>query len=178
MFDDLLRHLKDRLLTPVAARIGRRVHPNVVSVAALVVGLAVGVLAARRHYGAALACWAVKRALWQHWLPRLRVAPQLSVVDSVPVPVCRFARATQCRLAAEHWRPGPSSAPSRWRSTRGIVVGSHRIAELRPNLVLSWREDLQPGVEPWRSASTYGRGSPMTEQLAEYDRAAGEDDRY
>jgi phosphatidylglycerophosphate synthase len=63
VLDDLLRHLKDRLLTPVAALVGRRVHPNAVSVAALLVGLAVGVLAARRQYGAALACWAANRAL-------------------------------------------------------------------------------------------------------------------
>ena len=63
MFDDLLRHLKDRLLTPVAARLGRRVHPNAVSVAALAVGLLVGVLAARRLYGAALAAWALNRVL-------------------------------------------------------------------------------------------------------------------
>jgi hypothetical protein len=42
--------------------------------------------------------WAVKRALWRHLLPHLRGDPQLSILDSVPVPVCRFARAKQCRL--------------------------------------------------------------------------------
>ena len=63
MFDDLLRHLKDRLLTPVAARVGRRVHPNAVSVAALAVGLLAGALAARRLYAAALAAWALNRVL-------------------------------------------------------------------------------------------------------------------
>jgi len=68
----------------------------------------------RRHHGAlfpALATvhrttflrqaanlWAVKRALWQALVPRLRGDPQLSIVDSVPVPVCRFARAKQCHL--------------------------------------------------------------------------------
>ena len=63
MFDDLLRHLKDRLLAPLAARVGRRVHPNALSVVALAVGLAVAVLAARRQYGAALGCWAANRVL-------------------------------------------------------------------------------------------------------------------
>src|SRR5690348_4567851 len=42
--------------------------------------------------------WAVKRALWQQLLPHLRGDPALSIVDSVPVPICRFARAKQCRL--------------------------------------------------------------------------------
>jgi hypothetical protein len=42
--------------------------------------------------------WAVKRALWQALLPRARGDTQVSIVDSVPVPVCRFARAKQCRL--------------------------------------------------------------------------------
>jgi len=41
---------------------------------------------------------AVKRALWQDLVPRLRGDPRLSILDSVPVPVCRFARAKQCRL--------------------------------------------------------------------------------
>ena len=42
--------------------------------------------------------WAVKRALWQQLVPRLHGDGQLSILDSVPVPVCRFARAKQCRL--------------------------------------------------------------------------------
>lgn len=63
MFDDLLRRLKDRLLTPVAARIGRRVHPNTLSVVALACGLAAGALAAQRAYTAALVLWALNRVL-------------------------------------------------------------------------------------------------------------------
>jgi hypothetical protein len=42
--------------------------------------------------------WAVKRALWAALLPRVRGDRRLSILDSVPVPVCRFARAKQCRL--------------------------------------------------------------------------------
>jgi hypothetical protein len=42
--------------------------------------------------------WAVKRALWQACVPEARGDARLSIVDSVPVPVCRFARAKQCRL--------------------------------------------------------------------------------
>lgn len=63
MFDDLLRRLKDKLLAPLAAGIGRRVHPNTLTVVALAAGLAVALLAARRQYGAALGCWALNRLL-------------------------------------------------------------------------------------------------------------------
>ena len=67
----------------------------------------------RRHYGGwfpALATvdrttfarqaanlWAVKQALWRRVLARVPHDPALSIVDSVPVPVCRFGRAPRCR---------------------------------------------------------------------------------
>jgi hypothetical protein len=57
--------------------------------------------------------WAVKRALWRALLPQLRGDAHLSIVDSVPVPVCRFARAKQCRLypgVAAYGRPRPLPA--------------------------------------------------------------------
>ncbi len=41
--------------------------------------------------------WAVKQALWQRLLDRVPHDPCLSIVDSVPVPVCRFGRAPRCR---------------------------------------------------------------------------------
>jgi phosphatidylglycerophosphate synthase len=63
VFDELLRGLKDRLLAPLARRVGPGVAPNVVTVAALLAGLAAAALAGRRAYGAALACWALNRVL-------------------------------------------------------------------------------------------------------------------
>jgi hypothetical protein len=42
--------------------------------------------------------WAAKEALWQHLVRRVRRDRELSILDSVPVPVCRFARAQRCRL--------------------------------------------------------------------------------
>ena len=63
MFDDVLRVLKDRLLAPVARWLGPGVHPNVVSVAAFLVGVGAAVLAARRAYSGALALWALNRVL-------------------------------------------------------------------------------------------------------------------
>jgi hypothetical protein len=43
--------------------------------------------------------WAVKRRLWETLAPPAAGAPQLSILDSVPIPVCRFARAKRCRLS-------------------------------------------------------------------------------
>ncbi len=45
--------------------------------------------------------WKVKERLWQDLLSRVHSDPALSLVDSFPVPVCRFARAYRCRLLAE-----------------------------------------------------------------------------
>jgi hypothetical protein len=41
--------------------------------------------------------WAVKERLWRLLLDRVPHDPALSLVDSVPAPVCRFARASRCR---------------------------------------------------------------------------------
>src|SRR5512144_2826424 len=41
--------------------------------------------------------WGVKRALWQHLAASVPCDPTLVLIDSLPVPVCRFARAYRCR---------------------------------------------------------------------------------
>ena len=41
--------------------------------------------------------WAVKQALWRHLAAATRHDPALALIDSLPVPVCRFARAHRCR---------------------------------------------------------------------------------
>lgn len=45
--------------------------------------------------------WVLKERLWRHLLKRISYAPQISLIDSFPVPTCRFARAYRCRLLAE-----------------------------------------------------------------------------
>ena len=72
----------------------------------------------RRHYGEwfpalrevhrttftrqAANLWVAKERLWQHLLRReIGFDPLVSLVDSFPVPVCRFARAYRCRLLPE-----------------------------------------------------------------------------
>lgn len=44
--------------------------------------------------------WALKEHLWQLLLTVLPHDPQLAIVDSLPVPVCQFARAYRCRRFA------------------------------------------------------------------------------
>jgi hypothetical protein len=41
--------------------------------------------------------WAVKQVLWRHLAAATRRDPALALIDSLPVPVCRFARAYRCR---------------------------------------------------------------------------------
>src|ERR687883_1256162 len=41
--------------------------------------------------------WAVKLALWRHLAAAARRDPALALIDSLPVPACRFARAHRCR---------------------------------------------------------------------------------
>jgi hypothetical protein len=59
---------------------------------------------------------AVKRTLWEHLLHLVDYPPWLVVLDSLPVPVCRFAPATFCRRLREsrpmgtiRWLGRPSS---------------------------------------------------------------------
>ena len=42
--------------------------------------------------------WRVKEALWQMVLAQVPHDPRVALVDSFPVPGCRFARADRCRL--------------------------------------------------------------------------------
>jgi hypothetical protein len=42
--------------------------------------------------------WRIKEAIWQWLLPQIDFDEQVSLVDSFPVPICRFARASRCRL--------------------------------------------------------------------------------
>lgn len=41
--------------------------------------------------------WKVKELIWLHVLTMIDYDPYISIVDSFPLPVCRFARANRCR---------------------------------------------------------------------------------
>src|SRR2546421_2971914 len=45
--------------------------------------------------------WQLKARLWQHILHELELDRELSLVDSFPLPVCRFARARRCHRLRE-----------------------------------------------------------------------------
>jgi phosphatidylglycerophosphate synthase len=63
MQDVALRAHKDRLLTPLVMRLGRRVHPNTVSGIALGVGLLAAAAITQQAYWLGLALWAFNRIL-------------------------------------------------------------------------------------------------------------------
>jgi hypothetical protein len=45
--------------------------------------------------------WVAKERLWRELLGRIDFDPRISLVDSFPVPTCRFARAYRCRVLPE-----------------------------------------------------------------------------
>jgi hypothetical protein len=45
--------------------------------------------------------WRVKEILWQQLLKGVEFDPKISIVDSFPLPACRFARAPRCRRLRE-----------------------------------------------------------------------------
>jgi phosphatidylglycerophosphate synthase len=63
VFDHFLRVRKDRLLAPIARRLGRRVSPTAITALAFIVGLAAAYGAATRASGLALGCWLANRLL-------------------------------------------------------------------------------------------------------------------
>ena len=63
MFDDWLRKLKDRLFEPIAPLVGRWLHPNLISLLGLLVGLAAALLASRGRSVPAFFAWMVNRTL-------------------------------------------------------------------------------------------------------------------
>ncbi|TVR05306.1 MAG: CDP-alcohol phosphatidyltransferase family protein [Spirochaetaceae bacterium] len=61
MFDHVLRRGKDHLLAPLVRVAGSRFHPNLISVAAAVIGVAAAVALANGAYGLAAALWVSNR---------------------------------------------------------------------------------------------------------------------
>lgn len=54
--------------------------------------------------------WQVKEALWQYLLTRIDHDPALSLIDSCPIPVCRFARVPHSRRLREYSAYGKDEA--------------------------------------------------------------------
>jgi hypothetical protein len=45
--------------------------------------------------------WRIKQKLWEHVLTMIDFDPYISIIDSFPLPICRFARACRCRRLRE-----------------------------------------------------------------------------
>jgi len=45
--------------------------------------------------------WKVKEKLWEYLLGKIQYDPYISIIDSFPMPICRFARANRCRRLRE-----------------------------------------------------------------------------
>lgn len=57
MFDELLRPLKDRVLSPLVTAVGRRMHPNTITLIAFLFGAVSAVMAVMGWYMAGLILW-------------------------------------------------------------------------------------------------------------------------
>lgn len=118
--------------------------------------------------------WVAKERLWQELLRRIGFDPRISLVDSFPVPTCRFARAYRCRLLPEE------SAFGYDEMTKQTFYGLR--AHLRvcwPGVIcalslapadaheLSVAEELLQGVKGWVLGDRNYWSPRLTEQLGE-----------
>jgi len=100
--------------------------------------------------------WHYKIQIWHHLLARMRFDRRISLIDSFPVPICRFARAYRCRRLRE------IAAFGRDEVARQTFLGLR--AHLRvcwPGVIVDFRlapanihelqvaEDLLEGVHGW-----------------------------
>jgi Transposase DDE domain len=110
--------------------------------------------------------WAVKQHLHQHLVTQIEFDPRLSLVDSVAVPVCRFARAYRCRRLRELAAWGHDEvAKQTYLGLRahlrvcwpGVIVDGRLTAANLSDLAVG--EDLLAGVTGWVLADR-NYGSP------------------
>ena len=116
--------------------------------------------------------WAVKYRLHQHLLAQVKFDPQLCLVDSVAVPICRFARAYRCRRLRELAAWGHDEvAKQTYLGLRahlrvcwpGVIVEGRLAPANHSDLAMA--EDLLAGVTGWTLADR-NYGSPrLAEQL-------------
>src|SRR5215203_1098487 len=114
--------------------------------------------------------WAVKKMLWKHLLGRIHFDPEVSLIDSSPVPVCRFARAYRCRRLAEESAFGyDEMSKQTFYGLRahlrvcwpGVICGLS--LEHRPTPTSSrWSRNCSKGPRdgPWATETTGAHSSP------------------
>jgi Transposase DDE domain len=100
--------------------------------------------------------WVVKEMLWKHLLGQVRFDPEVSLIDSLPVPTCHFARAYRCRrLAGESAFGYDEMSKQTFYGLRahlhvawpGVIVGVDLAPADAHDLHLA--EELLEGAEGW-----------------------------
>lgn len=126
----------------------------------------------RRHYGdwfpalrrvhrttfvrQAASLWWVKQQLWATLIERVRHDALISITDSLPIPVCRFARAYRCRILVGH------TAFSKDQVARQTFLGVRAYVRISlPGVITDFRlapanvhdleaaEDIFDGLQGW-----------------------------
>jgi len=117
--------------------------------------------------------WAVKQRLHQHLLTQVGYDPAITLVDSVAIPVCRFARAYRCRRLRElaAWGHDPV-AKQTYLGLRAHLRAHLRVCwpgvivdgRLAPATSRTWlsRRSCWPGGQAgcWPTATTAAPGWP------------------
>jgi hypothetical protein len=104
----------------------------------------------------AASLWWVKRHLWATLIGRVRHDGWISITDSLPIPVCRFARAYRCRILAGHTAFGKDQVARQTflgvrahvRISLPGVITDFRLAPANVH-DLEAAEDLFDGVQGW-----------------------------
>jgi hypothetical protein len=117
--------------------------------------------------------WLVKERLWKYLLTQLEYDPAVSIVDSFPVPVCRFARAYRCKRLREWSAWGyDEMTKQKYLGLRahihicwpGVIVG----CSLRPANLHDLRaaEDLLSSARGWALGDRNYWSPNLREQLS------------
>jgi Transposase DDE domain len=117
--------------------------------------------------------WRVKERLWQQLVPGLKGDRAISLIDSFPVPVCRFARAPRCRrLRAVSAYGYDELAHQTFFGVRahlrvcwpGVIVGLHLSAANVHELPVA--ERLLEGARGWALGDRNYWSPVLSEKLA------------
>jgi hypothetical protein len=118
--------------------------------------------------------WAVKKELRRHLLGLIDFDPAVSLIDSFPVPACRFARAYRCRRLAEESAFGyDEMAKQTFYGLRGHLrvcwPGVVVEADLAPANVhdLRMAEELLEGADGWALGDRNYWSPPLMGELKE-----------
>lgn len=114
--------------------------------------------------------WVAKRDLRKHLLGRIHFDPEVSLIDSFPVPTCRFARAYHCRRLAQESAFGYDEMTKQtfyglrahlrvcWP---GVIVDAE-LAPANAHDLYPWPRNYSKGREggPWATGTTGVPTSP------------------